>query len=96
MIIRGVFEDIGENTDIHFDVVAPMSQLWNQNRGGWGYDISYMSIIRFREPDKDIATVEARIPDMLKKYMADSANKRTLFLSAPCLNFIRPIQRYGS
>lgn len=87
MIIRGVFEDIGENTDIHFDVVAPMSQLWNQNRGGWGYDISYMSIIRFREPDKDIATVEARIPDMLKKYMADSANKKNSFSFRPLLEF---------
>ena len=76
MSIRGVFEDMGENADIHFDVVVPMSKLWNLARGGWGYDISYMSIIRFRDPAKDIKAVEARIPDMLKKYMADSSNKK--------------------
>lgn len=35
-----------------------------------------MSIIRFRDPAKDIKAVEARIPDMLKKYMADSSNKK--------------------
>lgn len=90
MMIRGIFENVGENTDIHFNVVAPMSQLWNQARGGWGSDISYMSIIRFREPDKDIAAVEARIPDMLKKYMADSSNNKKKFNSfsfRPLLEF---------
>lgn len=87
MSIRGVFEDMGENADIHFDVVVPMSKLWNLARGGWGYDISYMSIIRFRDPAKDIKAVEARIPDMLKKYMADSSNKRNLIVFFP--SFIR-------
>lgn len=76
MLIRGVFEDIGENTDIKFDVIAPMTKLWNDERAGWGYDLSYLSIIRFREPDKDIKEVEARLPDMLKKYMPEFDNKK--------------------
>lgn len=75
MTIQGVFEDMGENTDIDFDVIAPMNKLWNDNRAGWGYDVSYISIIRFRNPGKDVKTVETRLTDMLKKYMPDSTAK---------------------
>ena len=67
-VIRGIFEDLGENTDFVFNVVKPMARLWNDKRGGWGYDISYQSFIRFRS-NADIRMVEARIPEMLKKYM---------------------------
>lgn len=69
--VRGVFEDIPENTDIRFDVVNSMSWYWNANRAGWGFDMSYYSIVRFRHPDADAVTVEARLPDMLRKYMPD-------------------------
>ena len=48
-----------------------MSWYWNANRAGWGFDMSYYSIVRFRHPDADAATVEARLPDMLRKYMPD-------------------------
>ena len=68
-IIRGVFEDQPENTDIPFDVVASMTELWNDRRAGWGFDISYNVIVRFRNPAQDIPVVEARIPDLMKKYM---------------------------
>ena len=37
MMVRGVFEDLKENTDISFDVVMPMASLWRDNRAGWGY-----------------------------------------------------------
>lgn len=74
MMVRGVFEDLKENTDISFDVVMPMASLRRDNRAGWGYDISYMAIIRFRD-EAGMKTVEARLPDMLKKYMPNF-NKR--------------------
>lgn len=70
LTVRGVYEDMGENTDFAFNVVKSMTKLWNDKRGGWGYDISYQSIIRFRN-DADIKKVEARIPEMLKKYIPD-------------------------
>lgn len=70
MIIRGVFEDLPENTDLSFSVVAPMAELWNRKRAGWGFDISYKSIIRFRDKQaKDRA--EAALPRLMKKYMPD-------------------------
>lgn len=70
MIIRGVFEDLPENTDLSFDVVAPMAGLWSRKRAGWGFDISYKSITRFRNKGaKD--KVEAALPRLMKKYMPD-------------------------
>ena len=73
--IRGVFEDMGDNTDIAFDAVIPMAVLWNAGRGGWGYDISYRSIVRFRNPSSGVKAVEGRLPDMLKRYIPDFGKK---------------------
>ena len=60
--VRGVFEDLPENTDVPFQVVASMNHFWNNKRGGWGFDISYASLIRFKNPEQDIPMVEARVP----------------------------------
>lgn len=68
-IIRGVFRDQPENTDIPFNVVASMSELWNDKRAGWGFDISYTVIVRFHNPRQDVAIVEVRLPELLKEYM---------------------------
>lgn len=73
--VCGVYEDLGENMDISFDVVKSMTILWNDQRAGWGYDISYLSIVRFRNGVTDAKVVESRIPDMLKKYMPDIEKK---------------------
>lgn len=75
-IIRGVFENQPENTDIPFDVVSSMAEFWNDKRAGWGFDISYQVIVRFNEPEQDISVVEARLPDLMKKYMPNF-NKKT-------------------
>lgn len=88
MTIRGVFEDMKENSDFLFDIVAPMSKLWNDERAGWGFDISYTSIIRFRNPAEDVKEVEARMPEMLKKYLPVSNNKK------PADYSFRPLQEY--
>lgn len=68
-IIRGVFETLPENTDIPFDVVASMTELWNRQRAGWGFDISYAVVTRFRNPGQDIQLLEARLPELMKKYV---------------------------
>lgn len=67
--VRGIFEDLPENTDVPFQVVASMAYFWNNKRAGWGFDISYASLIRFKNPEKDIPSVEARVPEMIKKYL---------------------------
>ncbi|WP_294588431.1 FtsX-like permease family protein [uncultured Bacteroides sp.] len=69
--IWGIFENLPENADFPFDVVRSMNELWNDNRAGWKHDISYSTIIRFRNPAKDVPIVEARLPEMMKKYMPD-------------------------
>lgn len=64
--VRGIFEDLPENTDVPFQVVASMAYFWNNKRAGWGFDISYASLIRFKNPEKDIPAVEARVPEMIR------------------------------
>lgn len=69
--MQGVFEDIPENTEFHFDGVYSFdtrSKQYGSERGGWGYDPSYHCMVRFRHPDER-EKVEVRMPEMLKKYI---------------------------
>ncbi|MFK2214712.1 FtsX-like permease family protein [Bacteroides fragilis] len=71
LTVQGVFEDIPENTEFHFDGVYSFdtrSKQYGSERGGWGYDSSYHCMVRFRHPD-DREKVEVRMPEMLKKYI---------------------------
>ncbi len=74
-IIWGVFEDIPENSDISLDVALPMADLWKNNRAGWGFDISYQTIVRFKNK-KVASAVQACLSDMMEKYMPDSGKNR--------------------
>ena len=70
LTVQGVFEDIPENTEFHFDGVYSFdtrSKQYGSERGGWGYDSSYHCMVRFRHPDER-EKVEVRMPEMLKKY----------------------------
>lgn len=89
-IIRGVFETLPENTDIPFDVVISMTELWNRQRAGWGFDISYAVVVRFHNPAQDTPLVESRLPELMKKYMPnfnEDTNNRWTF-------FFRPLTDY--
>lgn len=89
-IIRGVFETLPENTDIPFEVVVSMNELWNRERAGWGFDISYTVITRFRNPAQDIPVVEARLPELIKEYMPNfnkKSNDRWAFSFRPLTDF---------
>ena len=71
LTVQGVFEDIPENTEFHFDGVYSFdtrSKQYGSERGGWGYDSSYHCMVRFRHPDER-EKVEVRMPEMLKKYI---------------------------
>lgn len=71
LTVQGVFEDIPENTEFHFDGVYSFdtrSKQYGSERGGWGYDLSYHCMVRFRHPDER-EKVEVRMPEMLKKYI---------------------------
>lgn len=87
--IKGVFEDIPQNSNISLDVALPMANLWKNNRAGWGFDISYMSIVRFADK-KAAQQVQARLPELLKKYMPDSGKSRrdsSVYLFRPLLQW---------
>ena len=69
LTVQGVFEDIPENTEFHFDGVYSFdtrSKQYGSERGGWGYAPSYHCRVRFRPPDER-ETVEVRMPEMLTK-----------------------------
>ena len=71
LTVQGVFEDIPENTEFHFDGVYSFdtrSKQYGSERCGWGYDPSYHCMVRFRHPDER-EKVEVRMPEMLKKYI---------------------------
>jgi len=71
LTVQGVFEDIPENTEFHFDGVYSFdtrSKQYGSERGGWGYDSSYHCMVRFRHLDER-EKVEVRMPEMLKKYI---------------------------
>lgn len=88
--IWGVFEDLSANVDFPFDVVMSMNALWNNNRAGWGFDFSYTSIIRFRNPVQDVPVVEARLPELVKKYMPDfnkNPDQRKVFSLRPLADY---------
>lgn len=89
-VIRGVFEDQPENTDMPFEVVTSMSEFWNNKRAGWGFDISYTVITRFHHPEQDVADVEAKLPELMKKYMPkfnEKENDRWTFAFRPLLDY---------
>lgn len=68
--VGGVFADIPENSELRYDAVYSFATLLANDRGGWGYDVSYQGLIRFRNTSTAIDNVTARIPEMMKKYLS--------------------------
>lgn len=78
LLIRGVYEEIPENSELRFDVVYSFptySKMWGQERSVWGANISYYTLVRFRSA-ADVPQVEARMSDMMKKYLPDDNKGR--------------------
>lgn len=70
MTVGGVFEDIPEYSELRYDMVCSFATL-PADRGGWGYDISYLGMVRFRDSASVVDNVTARISEMMKKYLPE-------------------------
>lgn len=75
--VGGVFADIPENSELRYDVVYSFATLLADDRAGWGYDISYQGVIRFRDTSTAVDNVTARIPEMMKKYLPKGGFAKT-------------------
>ncbi|MCY6337708.1 ABC transporter permease [Bacteroides fragilis] len=67
--VRGVFADQPENTDLKYDVIVSFATLYKrmgEDRAGWGYDISYMGVVRFHNDTEAPKRVAGRLPEMQK------------------------------
>ena len=66
--VAGVFADLPDNTHLHFDVVKSFEFLRDKMFMGWGGGDAFNTYIRLVKgalPEQ----VEARIPDMVQKYL---------------------------
>lgn len=74
MTVRGVYADIPENSDMRYEAILSyptISKRAGRERGGWGYDISYQGVIRFKNPTDAVDKVTAGLPRMMKKYVSN-------------------------
>ena len=97
LIVRGVFEDIPQNTEFHFDGVYSFdtrSKQYNFERGGWGGDVRYLCMVRFRHPE-DAEKVAARMPEMMKKYLPnyEGSSEEFLFMTPSQFHLQKPDSR---
>lgn len=86
LLIRGVYEEIPENSELRFDVVYSFptySKMWGEERSVWGANISYYTLVRFRSV-ADVPQVEARMGDMMKKYLPeDNKGRKEMYSFTP-------------
>lgn len=78
LLIRGVYEETPENAELRFDVAysfPTQMKMWGEERSVWGANISYYTLVRFRSA-ADVSQVEARMDDMMKKYLPKDKNGR--------------------
>ncbi|MDO5980772.1 ABC transporter permease [Flavivirga spongiicola] len=67
--ITGVFEELPENTHLKFDMLISFSSIGQNMDTVWNWPEFY-NYIRLR-PGTDPATVEAKFPDFVKKYLSE-------------------------
>ncbi|MBN2246373.1 MAG: ABC transporter permease [Candidatus Aminicenantes bacterium] len=65
--VTGVFEEIPDNTHFHFDILLSLESIEESRDPGW-VSQNFQTYILLR-PDADPATLEAKFPQMLEKYM---------------------------
>ncbi|MDR1223275.1 MAG: ABC transporter permease, partial [Tannerella sp.] len=71
LTVAGVFEDMPRNSHLQFDVV----ELFIPNMANWQSNDAYTGYIRLR-PGVDPQTVDAKIPDMMRRhYDVDAENR---------------------
>jgi len=88
LTIRGVFEDIPENTTLPNELVVSFPTIHKTSgyqRGGWGQDDSFAGYARMKSGDP--SSVNARLDDMVLKYLPD--NGKNGFLTQYLLQPLR-------
>jgi len=65
--VTGVFEEIPDNTHFHFDILVSLETIEESRDPGW-VSQNFKTYILLR-PDTDPASLEAKFPEMLEKYM---------------------------
>ncbi len=86
--VEGIFKDIPDNCHLHFDMVVSFETLRKSGTQfiGWGGGDSFNGYIKL-VPGADKSTVEAKIPDVIKKYynptdLEKSDNTDTYYLQS--------------
>lgn len=74
--VQGIFEDIPENSHLQFEAVGSFTNMKKQFQRGaaWGSDDSYFGYVRLRA-GADSKTIDAKIPDLLRKHMDIDADE---------------------
>lgn len=69
VIVRGVFEDLPENTHLEFDLLVSFTTLgeWVDNTWVWPEFYNYVRL----HPATDPSQVEAKFPQLIRKHMSE-------------------------
>ncbi|MCG8317952.1 MAG: ABC transporter permease [Cytophagales bacterium] len=68
--VTGIFEDLPQNTHIHFDILVPLSFMdedWLRNMWKWPEFYNYIRL----KPGTNPGTLEAKFPAFIKKYLGE-------------------------
>ena len=73
--VAGVFEELPENTHLKFDMLISFSTLgsWTETTWNWPEFYNYVRL----KPGTDPATVEAKLPDFVQKYLSESMREHS-------------------
>lgn len=92
--VAGVFEDIPDNCHLHYEAVLSfktLTEVWGMNPG-WMNNDAYCGYVKLA-PGVTPQEVEAKIPDMLRKYYdVDAMKKRGVVFEY----YLKPIQEMHS
>ena len=73
--VTGVFEELPENTHLKFDMLISFSTLgpWTETTWNWPEFYNYVRL----KPGTDPATVEAKFPEFIDKYLSESMREHS-------------------
>jgi putative ABC transport system permease protein len=73
--VTGVFKDIPENSHFHFNIIASLSSLDESRDPSW-FNMNFPTYMLLRK-DADYKILEAKLPSLLKKYVAPKIEEQT-------------------
>ncbi len=73
--VTGVFKDIPNNSHFHFDIIASLSSLEESRDPSW-FNMNFPTYMLLRK-DADYKALEAKLPSLLKKFVAPRIEEKT-------------------